>query len=224
MAKVTIQAKKREEEKSKNLVFQGLLPAVIYDQKGNSDKIVIDDSKIRNILATITPTSIIELVIDGAKPKLSLVKEVQKHPRTNVLTHLSFMELDQDKESIFPVEIQLTGESPAVRNSLGLLLAPKDVIELKGYPRDIPEFLTLDISGLVNVGDSLTVANLKIPAGLSFVHEDDPRMVVATIRPFQKEEEEKKPVVAAEGEEAVEGAAEGETPAEAGTEAPKEEK
>ncbi len=202
MSKFQLKAEKRTEPNTKKLVRQEILPGVVFDQKGNSEKIQITNTRIRNILAKATPTSIIELTVGDSSVKHTLIKEVQKNPRTGQIIHLSLMELDPERKTVIPVTLQIKGESPAVKNNLGILITPKETIDLRAFPKDIPESIDVDITKLTNVGDTILVSDLAIPEHLEFIHEDDKKIAVATITPFQKEEEVKP---AETEEEVVEG-------------------
>lgn len=229
MDKIKISASKRDPSKKPgNLAKEGIIPSVVYDQKGNSTSIEIDNPKIQTILAQVTPTTLIELTVDSADPIQVLVKEVFTNPRTGLLHHISFMALDQSKKAVLPVAIDLTGESPAVRNNLGVLLFTKQFIELKGFPKDIPASIPLDISSLTDVGNTLSVADLDIPDSLGLLHKSDKNLAVVTIRPFQKAEEVETTTEEeeGEGEELAEGevAGEGHEKPETGEDTTKEER
>lgn len=227
MQKVTISAQLREKnENPKNLFKEGLLTAVAYDSKGDVRNLKINDTRITNILSSITYSTIVELKIGDNKPELAFVTEVQRDKRTNNPYHLSFFVLDPNKVTKIHVNLEVTGESPAVKNNIGVLLSTLDSIEIKGKPDAIPESIEIDISSLNEIGDTIFMRDIKLPAGVELVRKDDEKLTVMTIRPFQEIVEEEKPEEAeevAEGEapaEGEEGAAEGEKPAE-GTEGEK---
>ncbi len=224
MQKVQISAQTREEkENTKNLFKENILSGVAYDTKGNSRLIKISDTKTPNVLAKLSYSSIVELKIDDGKTEHALITEVQHEKRTNRPYHLSFLILQSDEIAKFHVELRVINESPAVKNNLGVLLTTLDSIEVKGKPGDIPEHISVDISKLMEVGDSIAVKDLEIPSGTELVRDEDKDLTVATIRPFQKIVEEVKPVEEAT-EEGTEGAKEEsaeETPSEEITETPK---
>ncbi len=196
-----VSAEKRETtRKLRKLREEGFVPAVVYDQKTNSDNIKIDAGDVHVLLQDSAENSIVDVKIDD-KEKTAILKEIQKDPRTGDITHVSFMALNPKKEIDLEVEVRLVGEAPAVKNSVGVLILTNHELELRGLPKDMPNYLTIDISELEEIGDSLDATNIEIPDGVRFVREKDQRLTVATITPFQKEiEEEKEEEETAEGE------------------------
>jgi large subunit ribosomal protein L25 len=227
MAKIQIKAQPRtEQRKLRSMLKNGLTPAVIYDQKGTSQSIKIASNEVQKMLEHITGTPLVEISIEGGDTYTALIREVQNDLRANTPSHISFFALDPGKPAAFDVEIVTVGESPAVRNSLGVLIMNRNSVELRGLPKDIPTQLEANITNLLQVGDSISVSDLHIPEGLEFVHEHEKEYSVASIQPFQKtyeeekQEEEAAAVAAAEaaGETLPEEGAEG-TAGEAGEEA-----
>ncbi|MEA3357705.1 MAG: 50S ribosomal protein L25 [Patescibacteria group bacterium] len=212
MSKIQLSVQKRIlTQKLRKLTNQGIIPCVVYDQKGNSTNIQLDATDFQKVLPKVTPTTLIDLTIGKEKAVQVHIKEVQRDLRRNNVHHISFLAIDPDKESVFTVKIKFSGESEAVKNSIGILVTIKDTIELKGLPNDIPEYLTINIDKLVQVGETLTSTDIKLPKGTQFVHEQDKDIAIVTVRPFQKalEEEETK----TESEDVEEGE-EGEEPTE----------
>ncbi len=205
--------------KLKSMVDEGMVPAVMYDQESNSVNLKIPANHVEVLLSNIEGTPLVEITIDGKDQHLAFLKEVQMDLRRNSPRHLSFMSLAPDKKAVFDVEIVLTGESPAVRNNLGILLIPRNSVELRGLPKDIPTHIELDISSLGAVGDVLSIKDLTIPDGLEFIHEGVEELPIALVQPFQKTvEEEKAEEEAAEPAEEPEEGEDGTTDTPAGEE------
>jgi large subunit ribosomal protein L25 len=230
MAKVKIDLQQRKEQKAKALRRDDIIPAVAYDQKTNSQDLQISLGDLEAFLKDAKKGQLVEVTIDGKDAKTAVFKDMQLNVKTYSPTHVSFMILDDKTEVDMPVRIELTGEAKAVKNSIGVLIQVLNSLDLRGLPKDFPDYLELDITDLAEIGDSLDVSKLDIPKSLEFVQPDDKDLTVATIRPFQKEieVEEVKPALGEEGEELAEGeeipegeeGAEGETPE--GGEAPAE--
>jgi len=68
--------------------------------------------------------------------------------------------------------------TPAERAGL-IVLNQLDVVEVQALPRDLPDALEFDGEKLVEVGDSVTVADLIVPAGVTV--KTDPTHPVATV-------------------------------------------
>jgi large subunit ribosomal protein L25 len=208
MARKKVKVKTRESKKNVNkLLESGYIPAVAYDQKANSTNIKIDRATAEKLAYSATPSTLYDLEIDGKESSIALIKEVQKNIRTGNIHHLSFMILDPKTKLDIPVEIVPSGESPAVRNSIGVLIFVHDSLELRGLPEQIPAKIEADVNELEEIGDKITVSDIDIPEELEFVHKEDQELTLATIRPFQKviEVEEETAEVEGEDEEGLAG-------------------
>jgi large subunit ribosomal protein L25 len=230
MARKKIKAQTRESTKNmKKLIRHGFLPAVAYDQKAKSYNIKLDYGVATKLVRNTTGSTIYELEIDG-KEHLALIKEIQKDIRKGTIHHISFMILDPDAMVDISVGVVAKGVAPAVRNNIGVLIFVHDSLNLRGYPKDIPEYIEANVTEMKEIGDHIRVEDINMPEDLEFIQEKDKELTLATIRPFQKvmevEVEEEEP---AEGEievgEIIEGEeVEGEEGAEGeeGEEAPAE--
>jgi large subunit ribosomal protein L25 len=108
------------------------------------------------------------------------------------------------------VPIVLTGESPIVEEGEGLLSQTLDALTLKVLPTEVPETITVDISGLTEVGAMIHVSDLKLPAGVTLQNEPDEVVARITAATLEAAEEAAPEAEGAEGAEAGEGeAAEG---------------
>ncbi|MBN2101121.1 50S ribosomal protein L25 [Candidatus Dojkabacteria bacterium] len=218
MNRPTLKAQKRKIlGKTKKLAHDGIIPGVAYDQKTASHPIKLLHGDVEKMLSEASLSTIIQLEIEDQKPSLALVKEVQRDPRSHTIQHISFMMLDPKVEVTIPVGISSTGESPAVKNNLGVLIYVTETINLTGLPEAFPEYLEIDISNLGEIGDRISVKEVDIPSELRLIHESDKDLTIATILPFQKAEEvvEEKSEETEEGEEGEEvEETEGETPEE----------
>ncbi|MBN1618094.1 50S ribosomal protein L25 [Candidatus Dojkabacteria bacterium] len=186
---------------------------VAYDQSGNSTNIKLNRKDLRAILKLVDKSTISMIEMPDGKEYKCLIKETQIDQRSTKIQHLSFMLLDDNKQAKLPIMIKLENESEAVKNNLGILIKTRNFILIKAFPKDVPESLTLDISRLKDVGESLLVEDLNLPENIKLIHEKDAKLVVVSIRPLQKVEEFKPVVTAETAEEGAEGE-EGETPAE----------
>lgn len=100
---------------------------------------------------------VIDLDIDGTSYEV-ILQDVQYHPVTDVTLHADFLQLTKDKEVTLNLPIKLTGVSPGVISG-GVLNKKLRIIPVKGLISNMPENITIDISGL-NIGDSFKVADI----------------------------------------------------------------
>ena len=209
--KITLQASKRiiTGSKVKNLRKDGLIPANVYGKGVKSQSIKINAKDFNKVLEKAGETSIVDLTIEKeAKPRPVLVKNPQLHPVTDEYLHVDFRQVDLTQAISVNVPVELIGEAPAT-NKGGILLQLTEEIEVEALPSDLPDKFEVDITGLEEIGQSISLKEIKVGSKVKLVSEDLEALLVKIEEPAK--EEEVKPVEeeVAEGEEA--GVKEGET-------------
>jgi len=97
---------------AKELRYQGLVPAVLYGGKEQT-ALAVSAADLKPVLYT-ADVVIVELNVDG-QTKRAIVQDAQFHPLTDLVTHIDFLELFDDKEVSLNIPIKLTGTSPGVK-------------------------------------------------------------------------------------------------------------
>jgi len=83
-----------------------------------------------------------------------------------------------------------------------VLVMTLDHVKVRCLPANLPHDLKVDVSGLKEFGDIVTVAALQTPEGVTI--EEEPESVLATVQEPRRIEEEE-PAVKVEGVEGAEG-------------------
>ena len=220
MNKTTLEAKVRKitGRKVKTLRKEGLIPANIYGKKVKSQAIQVMALDFKKAYEEAGETGLISLKVQGEKGKAEdravLVSNVQIDPLSDAAVHVDFRQVDLKEKVTASVPVELVGESPAEKGSLGTVVQYIDEIEVEALPTDLPEKFEVDASGLVEVDQAVFVSDLKYDKAKVEIKNDSGEIIVK-VEPPQKEE-----VVAAPVTEEV--PIEGEAPKEAGEEAPVE--
>jgi large subunit ribosomal protein L25 len=195
--------------KARQLLADGVVPAVVYNSKGESFNIQVSKSEAERIARVATSTTILDAKNQGKEIKV-LVKEIDTDPRTDLVRHISFFQIDESKPMVFEVPFNLVGVAPAVKNNLGVLIKALNAVEVECKLADLVPAIDIDISGLEHPGQSISVSDITLPAGMTFPNDEHMHSAIVTITNLQKEEEFI-PAAPAEGEVAAE---EGAAPAE----------
>jgi len=122
--------------------------------------------------------SIVNLKIDGKKTaEKVIVRDIQHHPYKIDIMHLDFQRIDAKKKMHMHVQLHFTGEdiAPGVKLGGGIISHVINEVEVECLPKDIPEYIEVDISAL-DVGESVHLTELKIPKGvelLALKHGDE---------------------------------------------------
>ncbi len=136
----------------------------------------------------------------GDQKFLTIIKDVDFEPKKHMLRHLVFGAIRQDEEVETEVPIVFEGEAPAERVGL-LVIRQLENVQVKALPRDLVDELKVNIDGLAEIGDKISVADLQVPEGITVVTEPEHGIAVVEETPAQESEEAE----AEEGEEGAEG-------------------
>jgi large subunit ribosomal protein L25 len=113
------------------------------------------------------------------KQHLALIKDVDFEPTKHRMRHIVFQAIKQNEavEAEIPVNFAEDIEIPAEKKSL-LVLKQLDTVQVKALPRDLPDELTVDPSSLVEVGDSLSVADIVLPSGVTLLTDTENQIAI----------------------------------------------
>jgi large subunit ribosomal protein L25 len=181
MDRVILQATKRTVtgKQVKQLRRQGQLPGVVYGYKVESTPISLDAHDAGLIIPRLTSSSIVTIELDG-KHIPALVREKQKNYIKNILTHVDFQAVSLTEKIRTAVSLQFYGIAPAIKEFQAAIVTNMAEIEVEALPTDLPERIEVDLSGLANLGDSVHVRDLVLPATVTVLSDPDDVVVVAT--------------------------------------------
>ncbi len=196
MEKMVISAEKRSTIGKKVGVLrrEGKLPGVIYGHKYEPTAIIMDLKEATRVLNQATSSSIVTVSLEG-KEIASLVRERQRDYLRNRFIHIDFQAVSLTEKIRTAVNIEFTGVAPAVKDFNGVVVDGLNSVEVEALPTDLPERFILDISVLKEIGDSILVKDLVVPANVEVLTPEDEMLILIT-SPAGEEEEV---VVAGEG-------------------------
>ncbi|HEY9560208.1 MAG TPA: 50S ribosomal protein L25/general stress protein Ctc [Anseongella sp.] len=142
---------------AKELRYEGRVPCVLYGGE-EQHHFSASAADLRDLIYT-PEAMFVDLDLEGKKFRASM-KDIQFHPVSDEVLHVDFLQLFDDKLVKMDVPVRLTGVSPGVRSG-GKLLQNFRKLQVKGYPKDMIDFIAVDISSL-EVGDSIRVADIKL--------------------------------------------------------------
>ncbi len=155
----------------------GSVPAVIYGHKRAPMSLSVSTRDHERLLERVSAeTTVVELSIDG-KVSRTLIREIQKHPFKKQLVHVDFQELVAGEMITVNVPLILVGVSIGVRSFAGILDQTMRELEVEVDPAAIPNHIDVDVTAL-NIGDSVHVRDLKLPAGVKVLTDLDSSVVV----------------------------------------------
>lgn len=167
----------------------GQIPGVVYGKKLPSAAMVSVNEKELSALLRSHPNAVLELDVPSIGMHSVMIADVQRDSLSRELLHVDFHQINMNEEVNANVRIEAVGDSTGVREG-GILSVVLHELEVQCLPGNIPDVIAVDVSSL-DMGESLTVAELKLPQGVAA--KTDPQLVVVTVLAPQKElsEEEK---------------------------------
>lgn len=157
----------------------GQVPAVVYGHRQTAVSIQADAKEIDRIWQRAGRTHLVDLQVEGQPLRRCLIRELQRNPRNGRPLHVDFFAVNLLEKLTAEVPLVLVGKSPAVTDlHLGSLLQTLNMVKVECLPTDLPPQITVDVSGLGAVEDSISVGDLTLPDGVTLVSAEDSEVVV----------------------------------------------
>jgi len=155
---------------------EGLIPAIIYGGKEAPLPLQVRSREISTLLSRARGENIlVELEIDNAgatTSRMALIQEVQHAPLSGGIVHVDFHAVNMNELLNTSVPVEPFGEPSGVKNFGGILEQSLRSIDIECLPKDLPEVITVDVSGL-EIGSSIHVKHLILPAGVTALDDAD---------------------------------------------------
>jgi large subunit ribosomal protein L25 len=163
----------------KALRRQGKVPGILYGRSMQPIPILMDLRDATRTLGRLAPSALVTVVLAGEK-HLALVREKQRDFIRGTLKHVDFQAVSMKEKLRVNVIIDLVGLAPAVKDFNGVLVEGLTEVEVECFPQDLPSKISVDISGLKKIGDSLTVHDLVMPPNVESLDNPDEMIVIVT--------------------------------------------
>ena len=194
-------ANKRNEQgtgASRRLRHTGKVPGILYGGKAEPQPIEVDHNSLFHALRKEKfHASILDMELDGTSERV-LLRSFQMHPYKPQVLHIDFQRVAEDQKIHMRVPLHFIGQehSPAVKVTGGLISHVLSDIDVACLPKDLPEFIEVDLSNL-NANQTVRVLDLKLPAGVTPVLKGKENPVVASVTTHGEATEEEAAVAPA---------------------------
>jgi large subunit ribosomal protein L25 len=197
-----VQAKQREgrgKNDARRARRDGMVPITVY---GGGSETLAAVAPLRDLAAILRSESgrntIFTIDVEGVGVSEVMFHDRQIDPIRGRLIHADLTRLVKGQKIEVTVPLHLVGEPFGVKEKQGVLEQIIREIQIRCEPRNIPDVINVDVSGL-DVHDTLHVSDLKVAEGVELLQDAD--VVIATVG-IVKEEAEAAPAI--EGEEPAE--------------------
>jgi len=158
---------------------EGNIPANIYGPDFKSKSITVNYKDFIKAYKAAGETGIVYLNLE--KEELpTLIKDVQKHPVSDIILHIDFRKIDLKQKVQTLVRVKIIGQSEAVTQKDGVLLTQNEKLLVEAFPKDIPPAIEVDINALKEIGQEIKVADLSKSTSYQIKEEKD-KVIVSVI-------------------------------------------
>lgn len=179
---LTLKVQRREitGKKVRQLRRAGWLPAVLYGAGVESIAVQVPYNEAVEVYRRAGTSTMVGVLMERQRvPRPAFIREVQQDPISLRFLHMDLELVDPRRPITVNVPLVFVGESPAVRQGIGVLTHGVEEIEVHCLPANVPPHIEVDLSVLERPDDAIRVADLKLPPEVEV--RTDPDTVVAYI-------------------------------------------
>lgn len=163
------------------------IPAIVYGHGFKSQPLALNYLEFEKLNKTVSESTLVDLKIGENEPYKVLIYELEYHPLSNKINHIDFYKVKMDEKLRTELELEFSGEAPAVKNLGGVLVKTRDTLEIECLPGDLISKYKINISTLNNFHDVIRVSDLKIPDNITVIEDKD--VILVSVSEPRKEEE-----------------------------------
>jgi len=171
MKSITINGSTRKvlgKKSTKELRKQEMVPCVLY---GEGEPVHFSAKELDFSKLVYTPNAHTVKIVLEKKELDAILQDIQFHPLSDKILHVDFYQLSENKEVSMEIPVKIEGSAPGVLISGGVLILNQRKLKVKALPKNLPDFITADISKL-ELGDKLYSSELK-DEKYEFLHPDN---------------------------------------------------
>ena len=160
-------------KESKHLREEGNVPCVLY---GGEEQVHFYAPMILFRELVYTPDAhMVDLNIEGEIYRC-ILQDIQFHPVSEIILHADFLQLHEGKPVKMDIPVHLVGKAPGVDKG-GTLMHKRRNIRVQALPKDMPDFIEVDISKL-DFNKAVKVAEIEEK---DFKILDAPQLSIAVV-------------------------------------------
>ena len=154
---------------SRRLRHANKVPAILYGGHRDPRPLSLDHTKLLLLLDNERFYSTIINLKVGELNQAAILKDVQRHPAKNAIVHIDLQRVLDNEKIRITIPLHFKGEagSPGVKKG-GVVSHLRNEIEVSCLPKDLPEFIEIDLSGL-DINQMVHLADLPVPEGVEIL-------------------------------------------------------
>ena len=183
---------------ARELRRNGKIPANYYYSGEANQNLVIDKKAFNH--AIHSGQQVFEVDINNETIYI-MIKDIQYHSVTDEVMHVDLMRIRRTEKMTFSIPLVLEGDAVGIDEG-GIVAQVATTIDVECFPNDVPESITVDISGL-EFNSAMAAEEIVLPVDTLLISAENTTIVTcnppkAEVEPEPVEDEE---IELAEGEE-----------------------
>lgn len=179
------------------------VPAIIYGGDKGPQPLSLIRKDLEKALENEAFFSHVLTVNVGKEKEKAILKDLQRHPAKNRVTHADFLRIKDDVALRVHVPIHFLNEASChgVKMQGGIIQHQATDIEVQCLPKDIPSYIEVDMLN-VHTGQIVHLSDVVLPAGVTSVAlalgEDHDLAIASVIAPKGGDDSDAAPAPAAD--------------------------
>ena len=170
---------------TKQVRRNGEIPAVLYGLKDNFS-LSVCPGNLSSIVKAKGTNALIDLDLEGDKPRKVILKDYQSHPLKELWVHVDFLEVDISKAVKVSVNVNLVGKSAGEKMG-GLVNQVLRFLNVECLHDTIPQSIDVDETN-VELGQVLHVSDLSFSEQIKVLHRPNEAVVSVYLEKTKEEE------------------------------------
>lgn len=159
----------------------GRIPAVMYDAKGKSTMLDVDEIEFNKVWRSITKSTLITLAVEGEGSHDAFIKDTEYNIRNDKVLHADFFTPDEHQKITAKLKVRYTGTPAGVLKG-GFMIKHLPEVKVVAEPRKVPAKIEADISA-INIGEVYRVKDLNLGEGVTVLTDaESPLISIAAPR------------------------------------------
>jgi large subunit ribosomal protein L25 len=169
---------------SRRLRHQGKVPGIMYGADKEPTMFTLAHNELKHATEDEAFFShILTIDIDGTKDKV-ILKDMHRHPAKEQIMHIDLQRIDENKALHVHVPLHFINEasSPGVKMG-GIVSHLKTDVEIACLPKDLPEFIEIDVAHL-ELNEAVHLSDLVVSDAITILelaHGEEHDLPIASV-------------------------------------------
>ncbi|OIQ20638.1 MAG: hypothetical protein BM556_01495 [Bacteriovorax sp. MedPE-SWde] len=151
----------------------GFVPGVVYGKGFDGVDIMVPKQTLSSFFHN--SGKVFEVQVEGHGKHLVALDDVQRGHLGGDYIHFSFHKVSASEKTTITLPIHFTGESAGTKEG-GVVYPVIHEVEVRGLPKDFPEFIEIDVTEL-GMNGHWTLKDITPPKGMEWAHSEEDSIV-----------------------------------------------